>query len=644
MSRFGLKMLALSVVSLFVTAALSIVVTCVLFSNYNDTIMVDRARVGVSVLKQELIYEEDGLAELYSHWYDSGDLALSVTEKNTALIEEDWKKFSSSDHEFCQITDNTGAVVWKSANFKISSFDVSTVLTGSEKVGILSDTNVPLFYVYSVPVKGDSGVVGTCTIGFDLEATDWLENVKAQTHAEVTIFQGKTRYSTTVINTDGTRAVGTDMADNVAKVVVDGLSEYTGRATVVGNPFFVCYEPMFDMNGKYVGAYFAGTNTTEADSLFTSTIIFASLSALAVMIAMCVVTYLFNNKTVIKPITVVSDLADSMSRGELNVPDFTYNFGNDEVGDFARKLQDTKHTLNSYISDMSGILESMAGGDFTKTPGVEYHGDFVAIKNAFTRIHEVLGDMLNNMNVSSDEVLTGSRQMAEGSQSLAEGTTRQAAAIEELSSTITEINDQVSKNADNAAKAKDYSGEVESKIIRQNHEVNEMVSAMKEIEEKSKQIENIIKTIDDIAFQTNILALNAAVEAARAGDAGKGFAVVADEVRNLASKSAEAASSTTELITASIDAVDKGSKIAVTTAETMKEVMDISRQTTELIVGIADASAHQADSIQQVMTGIDQISQVVQMNSATAEETAASCQELNGQSNVLKEQVSRFVI
>ena len=105
--------------------------------------------------------------------------------------------------------------------------------------------------------------------------------------------------------------------------------------------------------------------------------------------------------------------------------------------------------------------------------------------------------------------------MAEGSQSLAEGTTRQAAAIEELSSTITEINNQVGINAENAAKAKDYSSEVENKIIRQNHEVNEMVSAMKEIEEKSKEIENIIKTIDDIAFQTNILALNAAVEAAR---------------------------------------------------------------------------------------------------------------------------------
>ena len=198
--------------------------------------------------------------------------------------------------------------------------------------------------------------------------------------------------------------------------------------------------------------------------------------------------------------------------------------------------------------------------------------------------------------------------------------------------------------AQNAAKAGEISKQTEDEVNLQDSSIQNMVTAMSDISNTSKEIEKIIKTIEDISFQTNILALNAAVEAARAGDAGKGFAVVADEVRNLANKSAEAAKSTTTLISASIDAVNKGSKIAGETAESMKKVKDKTAETAGLIVTIAEASAEQTDAIKQITSGIDQISQVVQMNSATAEETAASCEELNGQSRMLKDQVSRFKI
>ena len=644
MSRFGKKMLILSLISLFLTAALSILVSAILFTDYNNSIILERAKVGVNILKQELVREEEKLSELYSHWTDMDSLTALINNGDEAAVQSDWDKLSASEYEFCNITDSNGSTLWSSPNFNITSIKVSPALSGSMSAGLLSDPNMPLFYFYCAPIKSEGKVIGSLTVGFDLRDSEWIKNVKKQSGNEITVFSGKTRYSTTVLNADGSRAVGTDMAAEVEETVAVGLKEYTGRATVVGRPFFVCYEPMFDMNGNYIGAYFAGTDTSEADAKFAKTVLFASLAALAVMVFMCVLSYSYIRKVVIKPVTLLGNLAGDMSRGELNTPDFSYKFDNDEIGDFAIMLQDTKHRLSAYISDISSILDSMSNGDFTKTPGIEYNGDFAAISESFGKIRNVLGDMLGNMNISSEEVLTGSKQMAEGSQSLAEGTTRQAAAIEELSSTITEINNQVGLNAENAAKAKDYSTEVENRMIKQNEEVNEMVSAMKEIEEKSKEIENIIKTIDDIAFQTNILALNAAVEAARAGEAGKGFAVVADEVRNLASKSAEAANNTTHLITASIDAVEKGSEIAVATADTMKEVMDIAKQSTDLIVEIAKASANQADSIKQVMSGIEQISQVVQMNSATAEETAASCEELSGQSNVLKDQISRFVI
>ncbi|MEG1875884.1 MAG: methyl-accepting chemotaxis protein, partial [Angelakisella sp.] len=214
--------------------------------------------------------------------------------------------------------------------------------------------------------------------------------------------------------------------------------------------------------------------------------------------------------------------------------------------------------------------------------------------------------------------------------------------IEELSASITEISDHVRKNAENAQNANTISGNAGQLLIGGNEEMSRMLTAMGDIEESSKKISNIIKTINDIAFQTNILALNAAVEAARAGEAGKGFAVVADEVRNLAGKSAEAAKSTTDLISSSSKAVENGTELANKTAAILVDVMGGAKQSTDLVSLIAGASGEQAQAIGQVTLGVEQISAVVQTNSATAEESAAASEELSAQAQMLRDLVAKF--
>ncbi|MDE7280153.1 MAG: methyl-accepting chemotaxis protein, partial [Ruminiclostridium sp.] len=251
---------------------------------------------------------------------------------------------------------------------------------------------------------------------------------------------------------------------------------------------------------------------------------------------------------------------------------------------------------------------------------------------------------IGSIGQSSKDVMMGSQQIAEGSKGLADGTTKQAAAIQELSASLNEIAEKVESSAANAADASQVSRQSSEKIKYQNGEIENMLAAMNEIKERSDKIRNIIKAIDDIAFQTNILALNAAVEAARAGEAGKGFSVVADEVRTLAAKSAESAQQTGTLITATIEAVDKGTEIANTTAGIMKEVNELSARTDAYISDISIAMEEESSSIEQVKIGIEQISTVVQQNSATAEETAASCAELSNQSYNLEMQIDKLKV
>ncbi len=294
------------------------------------------------------------------------------------------------------------------------------------------------------------------------------------------------------------------------------------------------------------------------------------------------------------------------------------------------------------ISEVTAVALRVAEGDLQDDVTVTYRDEIGTLQMSMRKIIMSLNDVLTDIYSSSNQVSNGADQVSFGAQSLAHGATEQAASVEQLAATIAEISTQVSDNADKAQKANELTNKAGAKLSLGNEEMQKMLLSMNEISEKSVEVSKIIKTIEEIAFQTNILALNAAVEAARAGQAGRGFAVVADEVRNLASKSEEAAKVTSQLIKDSILTVQRGHGIADCTAKTLNEVLQVSKQIVELMNRIALSSEQQSASIKQILIGIDQISTVVQTNSATSEQSAAASEELSGQARMLKEMISRF--
>lgn len=350
-------------------------------------------------------------------------------------------------------------------------------------------------------------------------------------------------------------------------------------------------------------------------------------------------------KSISKPLRKLSVIAERIGGGELDVEVDVAS--NDEIGMVAESLGNTVKQLKNYVNyidEIAAVLDQIAEKDLVFQLQYDYIGDFEKIKNSMLKIRSTLTATMEQITSTADQVAYGSQNISESSKSLADGASEQAASVEELASTINEISQKIEQNAKDSSHASQQAKAAEGELEASNRHMEELVSAMGEINESSAEISKIIKAIEEIAFQTNILALNAAVEAARAGEAGKGFAVVADEVRSLASRSAEAAKGTTVLIEGSISAVANGSRLADEAAKSVTSAVNSTRMVTDMIGRISDASTEQSEAIRQVTIGVDQISGVVQMNSANAEEGAASSEELYDHAAQLKGLVNEFKV
>ena len=495
-------------------------------------------------------------------------------------------------------------------------------------------TNGTNMLAYTLSLSGGEG-----------DATQLLDDLKSRMGCEFTIFEGNTRAYTTVIQ-NGQRAVGTTLSPELSDIVLQKGQSYVGKASILNEEYICSYVPTRDASGAVNGLLFAGISAADANHQIFMTVIWSSLVSIAVIIACIFFLTPYLKKTVSFPLAEITRVAQRLEQGNLGLADgqeiSISVHSNDEVGQLAAIFAGTIQRLQSYIGEIASVLDSIASGDLTTAARLDYVGDFQSIKSSLDSIQAKLSDTMGQIRQSADQVAAGSDQVSNSAQALAQGATEQASSVQELSATVSDISHNARLTAQATREAGQFVEQAGAQLNISVEYVKQLNVAMGKISSSSEEISKIIAAIENIAFQTNILALNAAVEAARAGAAGKGFAVVADEVRNLANRSDEAAKATKDLIESSIAAVAEGSGVVDEVTQSLGRTSQSAEGVSTKMAIVVEAVEKQTSAISQVTQGIDQISSVVQTNSATSEESAAASQELSSQASLLKNLVAAF--
>ena len=348
--------------------------------------------------------------------------------------------------------------------------------------------------------------------------------------------------------------------------------------------------------------------------------------------------------SITEPVQQIDAAVASLRKGELsNIEMLTYE-SDDEFGDTIRMLKEAMNILSDYVREISQEVKFIAQGDLTRNGDdiTPFLGDFSELKESLVYILKRFNSTLSEISGIAEQVTHNAKEVESASKSLSDGATEQAGVIQELNATIDTVVDLA---VDTAKETKNASERVRASANKANEEkekMNVLLTEMEHITEISKEIGNIITDIEDIASQTNLLALNASIEAARAGEAGKGFAVVADQIGKLAADSAKSAVNTRDLIDKTLVEIQRGNSVTITTAEAFNEIISDMDSFAEMAENTMEKANAQAESLEQVGQGIEQLSGVVQSTAASSEENTAISINLSEGADKMNERVSRF--
>ncbi len=381
---------------------------------------------------------------------------------------------------------------------------------------------------------------------------------------------------------------------------------------------------------------------SDYNHLINNAMLVSVLSTLAVL-AVSIFLVLRLSRSISLPVKSVTSRMIALSDGDLHTEVVPVHSG-DELEILTQTLSDTARSVSRYISDIQQVLSQVASGNLCAESQVEYRGDFSLIQTSLRTIILSMNETITGFRSAAARLANMSEELNGQSAQLHQASLEQNQSTEALVHEVSNVKERLSNVTESSGQTRAKTEEIAQRIQEANARMASLSGAMDNISSNAQEITKIAKAIEDISFQTSILAINASVEAARAGSAGKGFAVVADEVRQLASKSAEAAQSATNMVSNTRSLIHTGVELTADTAGSLQAISSVSDQISAISDQLVIAVQGQEGALAIMEERIEAISAIADRNLQNAGGTEQSSGLLAKEAEDLQSQVQKFVL